>query len=146
MRSWLHIFLTPDQNLRFDLSRITQIIMSDYYTWTRQCHQNWSDITSIRCGPFDVHGITFVYLILASEGQTFTDGQFIVTCVLFQPKSGSYFECILRWSQAGEHGIRNHSIYRYMKSQMQRSLKVIFRFENCRNGRRMLQKNPSSVK
>ena len=122
--------------------------MSDYNPWTPQCHRNWSELSTIPGNGFKEYGITFVYLILASECPTTVESQSIVTCVLFQPDSGSYFECILRWrqnSQVGDQARRNFSIYRYMKSQMDRSLKIIFRFENYKEGRRMLQKNPSSV-
>lgn len=119
---------------------------TSYSPWSSTSYHSWENLSSIPNRDFDAYGITYVYLILASEEWT-TELRFIVTCVLYQPKSGSYFECIFRGndsSQADYRVRRAYSIYEYMKSQSNRDLKIIFRFDN-HPGRIMIQKSPETV-
>ena len=117
-----------------------------YNPWTSNCYLDWENLSTIPYSSFKEYGITYVYIILASE-EWISDHNLVVTCVLYQPKSGNYFECIYRGNEdpLADDSVRHSlSIYQYMKSRMNRDLQVIFRFENNRSSL-MLQKNPGTV-
>ena len=121
---------------------------SSYYPWTGQCHQNWEGLSSIPHYDYRQYGTSYVYLILASEEWvSFQQVKFRITCVIYQARSGTYFECVFTGNDspdADKTSRSSYSIYRYMKSQMRRSLKTIFKFVNTRR-HQMIEKLPGKV-
>lgn len=122
---------------------------SSYRPWTHQCFQDWDAVSSVAQYDFDTFCITYVYLIWASEETINARGnRFRVTCVLYQPHSGSYFENVFVVNDdpmANERTRRSYSIYQYMRSEMGQNLKTVFRFDNNRS-RLMLQKRNGMVR
>ncbi len=112
-------------------------MVSPYQPWTSQYYRHWDASSSVPQFAYEKYCTTFLYFIWPSEEVLNSQGnKFRVTCVLYQPISGSYFENLYVGNDddtCSERIRRSFSIYRYMKIQMSRNRNKAF--HSYRHGR-----------
>jgi hypothetical protein len=116
---------------------------TNYFPWTAGDYLEFEGISTVPQSRFSIYGITFVYIVLASEESINVRGnRFRVTIVLYKPSSGSYHETRYIGNDSPlPNDVARHSfsIYQNMKAQMRRNLGLIFRFDNSHSHRTLMQ-------